>query len=268
MFNRLAAGQKLYGNGSYAPTRGQVSAQGAAGYLKRELTNRARQGNRNLYGGVSKTGRDGQSDTRSGVTAKTLSRTQTKHNPPGYNPPNPQGGKNGPMLPGPPPPPVINKDGILELPYNQEFSTAILGATQDMNQKLLDLQAGQQQEALGYNQGVRQTEQDYAGLKRATLNDNAGRGTIFSSGYGQAVGNNAAAYNNQMNDLNTQHALFNSDIDRQRLGIQTAFQNMLSQFALEQANTASADAGNLGLYVNPVRDTRKKKGKKKGGKKK
>lgn len=39
MFNRFAAGRKVYGNGSYAPTRGTVNP---SGYVKRELKKRAK----------------------------------------------------------------------------------------------------------------------------------------------------------------------------------------------------------------------------------
>ncbi len=73
-FHQFSAGRKVYDNGSYAPTRGPVSAQGAQGYLKRELKNR-NQGNQGTYGGVSKVGSDGQSDTRSGVAAQALQRS-------------------------------------------------------------------------------------------------------------------------------------------------------------------------------------------------
>lgn len=39
MFNRFAAGRKVYANGSYAPTRGTVNPKG---YIKRELKKKAR----------------------------------------------------------------------------------------------------------------------------------------------------------------------------------------------------------------------------------
>lgn len=39
MFNRFAAGRKVYSSGSYAPTRGTVKP---AGYIKRELRKRAK----------------------------------------------------------------------------------------------------------------------------------------------------------------------------------------------------------------------------------
>lgn len=247
MFNALAAGRKVYGQGGYAPTRGQVSAQGAKGYIQREVTKNA--GNRNIYGGVSKTGADGRSDTRSGIAARALNRQigqqgQPQHNNPAA--PKPPKTPNQPAAPVGPPPIKINKDGILELPYNQEVSQGILDSQQQMNEKLMELQAGQQQQGLAFGQNMRQTDLDYGNLQRATLNDNAGRGTIFSSSYGQALGNDANAYNNQKNDLIAQNSLFNIDTDRQRLGIESAFQNMLSQFGLDQANAAAPNAGSLG----------------------
>lgn len=42
MFNRFAAGRKVYSRGSYAPTRGTVNP---SGYIKRELKKRAKRNN-------------------------------------------------------------------------------------------------------------------------------------------------------------------------------------------------------------------------------
>lgn len=42
MFNRFAAGRKVYSRGSYAPTRGTVNP---SGYIKRELKKRAKKRN-------------------------------------------------------------------------------------------------------------------------------------------------------------------------------------------------------------------------------
>ena len=60
---QASRGRTVYSGGSFAPTKGPVSAQGAQGYIQRSI----RQGNAGLWGGSSKWGRDGKSDTRSGV---------------------------------------------------------------------------------------------------------------------------------------------------------------------------------------------------------
>ena len=92
-FNKLAAGRKVYGQGSYAPTRGQVSAAGAQGYLQREINKPKK-----LYPGVSTFGNDGQSDTRSGIVAQALARRQStnpvKAPSSGIGAPNQPGGPN------------------------------------------------------------------------------------------------------------------------------------------------------------------------------
>ena len=63
MFTPLAAGKKVYAQGSFAPTRGTVDPQG---YIQRELAKQQ---------SVSSIGRyDGQSDTRSGLAQAALQR--------------------------------------------------------------------------------------------------------------------------------------------------------------------------------------------------
>lgn len=270
MTGQYLTGRPVYGGGSYAPTRGQVSAQGARGYMQRQLRQKA-PGNRNTFGGVSRVGGDGQSDTRSGVARNALQRkldvtkkttngntttvTKQQFQNEGRQPvktlnqPKPPLGPNGQPVETPPLP-TINANGTLDLPYNQQFGMDVLNATQDMNTQLLELQRQQQQNALQFTQGMRQTEQDYGNMQRDTLNDNAARGTAFSSGYGLSVGQNAAAYNQQKNDFEMQNAGVNQDIQNQRLGIQTAFQDMLRQAALARADETSVDAGNLGYGNN------------------
>lgn len=61
MFNQYAAGRKIYSNGSYAPTRGQVDPNG---YMQRELRKRQQV--------AMQQGNDGQSDRRSGIAADRL----------------------------------------------------------------------------------------------------------------------------------------------------------------------------------------------------
>lgn len=283
---QFSRGRAVYSQGSYAPTRGQVSAQGAQGYLKREL-------NKPGKAGVSQWGKDGQSDTRSGMAKAALDRKNAANNgrpqlggprPPIKNPQvgqpgGPSGGQSeggtapstgGPKPPAQPPQPVveIGENGQLKLPYNQEFSEGVLGALQESNSSLLDIQNQQQQQALQYMQSNRDADVDYTNLKRSTLSDNAGRGTAFSSGYGLAVGNNANAYNTMKNDLATQHTMANSNFDLQRAGIYDSFNDTLRQGALAYGNSLTEQAGNLGYGTdkNPIAGGDTGKGNPGGGK--
>lgn len=289
---QFSRGRAVYGQGSYAPTRGQVSAQGAQGYLKRELGKKGK-------AGVSSWGRDGQSDTRSGVAKAALGRKDAASKgrpqlggirPPLTGPNTSKGGQVGqpggpdretggtrpPIQPGQPggggsaPDPVveISENGQLKLPYNQQYGESVLGALQDSNSSLLDIQSQQQQQALQYMQANRDVDTQYTGLKRNTLSDNAGRGTAFSSGYGLAVGNDATMYNNTKNDLASQNTQINNTLDLQRAGIYDAFNDTLRQGALSYGNSLTEQAGNLGYGTdnNPIKGGDTGKGNPGGGK--
>jgi hypothetical protein len=270
----------VYGGGSFAPNRGAVSAQGAQGYLRREIKKQ----NTGPFGGVSAVGRDGQSNTRSGVAQNILKRRadptpqramgggsgiiagDNKPKPPikpttggggkdpigNTGPMNPNGNPTGPSTPVPPPVPtvVVSPTGQLNLPYDQQFSSEVLAALDQYNNELMDLQLDQQQEGLDYTIQRRDADSAYTGTKRSTLASNAARGTAFSSQYGTAVANNAQQYQNKIGDLDTKHSMFGQNNELRRAGILTAFQRMLSQSAMDYGNDLSEDAGNLGLDGN------------------
>lgn len=294
---QFSRGRAVYAGGSYAPTRGQVSAKGAQGYLKRELNKNTRV--QTPHPGSSQWGKDGQSDTRSGIAKAALKRKDKAAwgpqpgsgnpgtggtRPPIKNeqvgqpggPTNPTGNEGGGSAGGggtggataPPPEPtvVVNEAGQLQLPYSAEWGEGVLGALQESNQGLLELQSQQQQQALDYMKSTRNLDTQYTDLKRDTLSDNAGRGTAFSSAYGTAVGRNANQYNTMKNDLISENALANTGFDLQRAGIYDAFNDTLRQAALRFAEDTSNQAGELGYGQtnNPIKGDNKDKGK--GGK--
>jgi hypothetical protein len=271
-----ARGRPVYGGGSYAPNQGHVSASGAQGYAQREQ----RKQNQGPFGGVSRVGNDGKSDTRSGVAAKALASrvgsgpynpnggntntdtsTSPTSNPGGAssNPSNPASPASpaAPAAPAPPPPRVVvGPTGQLQLPYDQQFSSEILSALDQYNNELLGLQAGEQSENLDYTRQRRDTETGYTDVKRATLSGNAARGTAYSSQYGTAVGNNARAYQTKINDLDAGHNNFMQNSELRRAGIQSAFQRMLAQAALGYGNDLDDDAGGLGYGTDaPASDS-------------
>lgn len=273
MFNQMAAGKKVYGNGSYAPNRGHVNP---SGYMQRELRKRMTAG---PYGGVSKIGKDGQSDTRSGAASRMLkSRLGVK----GSSSPSKSGKKPGspkdyildPRHPSNDPghkinvpsfqPIKISSTGQLELPYDMQASAALLARKEADNRDLLALQQQDQQTQMELAQARRNAGLDFTNLQRQTLNNSAGRGTAFSSQYGVGVANNATSYNNLLGDLATQESGWKSTLLNSRNGILNAFNSFLQKEALNRGITAGEKAGKLGYGTSKNHPT---SGNKKGQRK-
>lgn len=249
MFSRQQAqtGKRVYGGTSQAPNRGQVSAAGAQGYIKRELRGKARAGVQRRIGG------DGQSDNRSAVAAQALAR-QKKAGPPrgkddGRPVVNKGGDKSGPVV-GPPKPPTqqvkVNPNGVLELPYDQEFNVEQLAAINDANEQLMGLKVQGDQQALEYGQSKRQSQLAYDSLRGQTLNQNAAQGTAFSSRYGTAVANNATGFANEMGELEQQNANFLQNRGLQMAGIQSSLNAQLAALAQQYGHDLNEEAGGLG----------------------
>jgi hypothetical protein len=184
---------------------------------------------------------------------KTL--RQRANTPPVTN--NPGGGNGGGNgnNPQPPAPPInpyiqINSNGQLDLPYNQQFAGYLLDAKDQFNSQLLGLQQGQQMQDLDFTRAKRDADIDYQEAARQALTQNASRGLAFSSAYGKDVADNATNYNNYMSDLTQSDALYDQSVAAQRSGIETTFNDMLRRYALQQAEEAAKDAGNLG-YGKP-----------------
>lgn len=74
---KALVGNRVYGGVRNSPNKGQVSAKGAQGYLKRELAKRrpGPMGPVQVKNSIVRPkGRDGKSDSRSGVAAHALRR--------------------------------------------------------------------------------------------------------------------------------------------------------------------------------------------------
>ena len=254
-------GRNVYGSGSYAPTKGRVSAAGAQGYLQRSIRNGT---GVTPLGGVRRVGSDGQSDTRSGVAASANARRQAQAGKSAQNAYSNQGrqpGKGGvnhaaqvaqqqaqqaAMTQSATPSVTVNANGQLELPYSQEWSAEILQGMGDYNQELAALQGDQQQEGLEYNQSVRNEGINYTNAARTSLNTSAGGGTAFSSAYGVQASNDANAHQNQLNDLLAQQQAQHTAVETQKTALVSAFKDMLRQGALGNADTLAQSAGTLG----------------------
>jgi len=266
MFSQQQAqtGKRVYGGVSQSPNRGQVSAAGAQGYIKRELANK------NRAGVVRRFGKDGKSDNRSAVAAQALQR-KSKRKPgetPGTKPEPTKGSGGRPVVPGQQDqqqtqPQVqqvqITADGILQLPYNQNYSSEQLAAITGANDELLALKAEGDQQAQQYGQGKRDSQLAYNSLRGQTLNENAAGGTAFSSRYGTAVANNATGYANQMGDLEAQNTGFLQNQGLQRTAIQSSLNQQLAALAQQYADDLNGEAGGLGYGQNTQPQTNSNK---------
>lgn len=261
-------GKRVYRMSSHAPNRGTLKP---GGYLKREMKKQ----------GVSKIGGDGMSDTRSGLAKAALAKQKF----PTSSRPVPgkakglvgkaQGqlgasGKPATMFNHQPfknPKVTATADGTLKLPFDYEFSSAALQAAQAANAKLLEMQTQSQNQAQSYLANMRNAQSGYGQQKKASLNNYAGRGTAFSSGYGQQVGSDATAYNNQVNDLNAQNTIFNNSMTSGRNQIQADLNDFLRQQAMAQGVKLDGQAGTLGYGKSKAQTPVFKKKKTKKGKK-
>lgn len=265
-----AMGSRNYNMGmSKAPTRGKVNP---SGYIKRELRNRNKAAGR---------GNDGNSDRRSGIAKAALKNVNkyawngpgklqnpTMSTRPKPNLPNisiPKGEGFGSSVPkvgipggegfgGPSQRPIpnisINKNGQLDLPFDEAFGLDLVDQQQGMNSELMDLQQQQQMQALQHANSKRDLGLQFEGVQRDTLNSNAGRGTAFSSQYAVGASDNARNYNNVLNDLDSANTLANSGFANQRMGIQNAFNDYVRQAVLRRTMDMAPGAGDLGYGID------------------
>lgn len=251
-------GNRVYNGVSQSPNRGQVSAQGAQGYVQREVRKQA------MSGVVRPKGPDGKSDSRSTVAAQSLQRQRQQQGPSKANAPKPaklrgrtmaapnparsqpSGPAVGPVAPSFPPI-TISANGVLELPYDQEAAEDEFQANYEANENLAALDAADRENLAGYNQNVRDSGIAYESLRRQTLDANAARGTAFSSQHGIAAGDNARDYSNHIGDLNTARNNFLAELGQKRTGIQTGLTQRLGLIAQRRAHRLNEDAGDLGF---------------------
>lgn len=259
-------GNRVYRGTGQAPNRGQVSAQGAQGYIKREL-------NRNQGGVVQPVGRDGKSDSRSGVASRALQNNLGNNTvrPPASSLNAPRGGKNmqgskippnkqgsnpvgDPVAQAPVVPQIkVNDQGLLELPYSQNLSMTALQALEESNQGLLDLQTEEQTMAQEAAQMRRDADNTYGQLKTQTLGNNASSGTAFSSQYAKGVADNATAYSNTLADIQRQESDFSQQASAKRASIQSSLAQQLAAAAQGEADTLNESAGSLGYGRSTTR---------------
>jgi hypothetical protein len=283
-------GNRVYRGVGTSPNMGPVSAKGAQGYIKREL-NKPKQGGRPV-------GRDGKSDSRSGIAGRVLNNNLAQHGgraPVKKNPPkqkgvqsnipqpqtqvNPVGSGAGSTPVQPQIPQIkVNANGMLELPYSQNLSQGAMQALQGANDELMSLQAEEQDLQRMIAQGRRDADLQYGDLKKSTLNTNASGGTAYSSMYAKGVADNATAYSNTLADLSSQETDAQQQFSNRRASIQNSLSQQLAALAQEEADRLNEDAGDLGYgdYSgethshddnSPNRGNRGNKGKKKPPKK-
>ena len=263
-------GNRVFRASSSAPNRGQVSVQGANGYLQRSLNQRATtqsaqytpvsQGSNPLRGGVSQWGADGQSDTRSGVTENTLDRLDNN------NPGQPGAVKSfaGQSTPGlksminPDTNVQITKTGALKLPFNFKYSAGILNQKKAAMANLLKIQQARQAEAIEYQNNLYDANSGYDKTRLSTLSDNAARGTAFSSGYGKSVADNASTFNTLIGKLASAEKLSKTNEIQASNQERQSLNDYLKMAAVEQGYTYDQEAGRWKL-----KDKKKSKSKKK-----
>lgn len=264
MFNKFAAGRKVYGQGATAPTRGQVDP---GGYIRRELSRR------NTQQGVSRVGRDGQSDTRSGIAAKAIhgniGNNIGRPNANGMQQPGQQmsqwqaptfgqgaGQGSAVTTPGvgmgaaPPTPVQVNNNGVLELPYNSEYANQALDAQQSFDDEMMSLNFEEQNQQAEMARFMRELESGYVDRQRETLSGAAGNGMLYSSQYTTGANNDATQYNNTKNDATNQNTNFMSQLAARRNSAQSGFNQLIQRITQGYADSLSEDAGNLGYGVS------------------
>ena len=198
-------------------------------------------------------------------------------NNPGRNGNGPRGGGRNPMpgIRNVPKYPVvkISPNGQLNLPWNLQSSMGAVQAQGQFNQGLLNLQGQEQNYMQDWTRNMRDSEIENQHQIDDTRNDFAARGLVGSSPYGQAVGQNATAWNNYETDMLTDKTNFMSQLAQNRLGIQNQFNDTLRALGIENVLSAEERAGELGYgrkqtgAVGMGRNKKKRPGKKGNGNK-
>lgn len=247
LMNNLV-GKRVYNNSSYAPSQGTVNPQG---YIQREINNpNSSDNNQGVYGGVSQTGNDGQSDTRSGLAAQALrrqfnnedsassqasgqTREQSSYVPTAYNP-------NLPEV-------QITPLGQLKIPFNFKYASSVLNEKQKADASLMKLQQDRQNDLRQYLTSYRDSNKNYGIAQLGSLNNAASTGTVFSSGFGKRIADDATTFNNQITGLDMSEADSRNSANSSRASINDAFKSALSQYANDAGYSLDQSAGGYGL---------------------
>lgn len=262
-FNRFAAGNKQYGlAGSRRPTAGPVNP---SGYIQRELARRSNQQ------GVSKVGRDGQSDTRSGLAHNAIKNNLGNNIGRGPAAPNPPRSPNAPKaksnLPSfgmtrngqqqainpaaavrpqaaaAPPATPVTASGQLQIPYDSEYYDQVLNAQQNFDAEMMGIGFEEQDHALALQQFIRELEEGYVDRKRGTLNNAGASGMLQSSLHSTGINEDAREYtqaktDSEMEDVNRRNQWATRKTGAQNFfnqNVQRAYGSLAERYAYQQA---------------------------------
>lgn len=263
VFNKFAAGRKVYGQTAASPTRG---TNDPSGYIKRELARQSQQR------GVSKIGKDGQSDTRSGLAHNAIIKNnlgnnigRTKANPikpPGAprqdaNLPQYNASRNAAPPVGAAPAAVapagvpVSPTGQLQLPYDSAYFGQVLSAQQNFDAEMMNIGFEDQNQAIDFQRFMRDLDEAYGNRQRATLNDSGARGTLQSSQYATAVNNDTREYTTSKTDAETDNNNFMNQQNSRRTAAQTFFNQVVQQAAAEFAERYARDQAAAAALATP-----------------
>lgn len=254
-------GKTIYRNSSYAPTRGRNNP---AGYLQRELSKQGlvnannnatpnsnpNGGNVGVFGGVSRVGGDGESDTRSGVAAGALKTTGAVGTS--------QGQGNGlvtatPGLTTPETPKAqISAIGEIKLPYNFNSTANILSEQQAAQQALLEIKKQRDANQLDYLRQSAMTQDEFDDTMDTSKNVAASRGLSFASAHGKDVSQNYNRFSDMMQQLAADAAAKeNSAVESQNI-VTTGLNAKLQQELAAQGFEAMEKGGQWVVTKKPT----------------
>lgn len=133
------------------------------------------------------------------------------------------------------------------LPTDPDYQNAAAQLLAAHTSYIGNVAAQKQQLEQQYTDSTYQAGQQEPNRNRAILDNFAGRGMSYSSGYGTAVGNENTAYQHLLSQLNQAHDVGNADLTRQQNDYEQQY--TLQQEALRNAATQrlQAQAGQLNL---------------------
>lgn len=132
-------------------------------------------------------------------------------------------------------------------PFDPQGAVDNINAKRTLDQNLINLTNQENQVNSQYGNSRQQFEQKVPELSRRLLSSYAGRGMAFSSGYGDALGNQQRDITNELSNLDQQKATALADIVSQRGLSNTGYQNDLASSLINTTSRLSSKAGTLGF---------------------
>lgn len=256
-------GNRVYNGGTNSPNSGTLNP---SGYIERELKKKTASTRRS---GLAATALRMQQNSGSKIPAirNIAQLPPTPTNPTVVS--NPQGrlilSEKTPVTPATPDPTSPNN----VLPYDPQTAAQQLLLQKQEQDYLNNLQVQRQQLAEGITTKQREIDLNAPGQFRNLLNNYAGRGMAYSSGYGYQYGQTEADIERQRADLLRQLQEGNAGFDSNQQSSMDDYQLALAQLMNQNAESSSQDAGNLGLAPAPTKTPKANKpGKSKPGKSK